>query len=467
MSGLKIERDEIIQSNRHEYGDRYQSLNFITPIRAKTATVERAELLSRLDGQANFNFKNTKLFTGALSPGCKICGAGSWSCLFINGRCNCRCFYCPTSQDEDDLPTTNTLRFPKADEYVNYIKQFNFCGVSFSGGEPFLTLENTFSYLSAVKNKFGDLLYTWLYTNGTLVTRELLLQLKNLGLNEIRFDISAVNYQLDKVKLAAEILDCVTVEIPAIPEDFELMKKKLADIRDVGVKHLNLHQLRLTPHNFKNLTQRSYTFLHGAKVTVLESELTALKLMLYVLEQKIDLPINYCSFVYKNRFQQAAARKRTAQLIKKEVETTTENGCLRSLSLAGNPDKIRHLAEHLHQSSFWHLSSSGDRLYFAPDLWKKIDKSQFTLFLKYSLAQISDSLSYFYPFTKLQLTEQRNVFIERITASKEFEIKPNEIDFIEKLIINQQPENALPTMTPRWSKILGFERIAAGLQDYF
>ena len=26
---------------------------------------------------------------------------GAWSCLFINGRCNASCFYCPTSQDEN------------------------------------------------------------------------------------------------------------------------------------------------------------------------------------------------------------------------------------------------------------------------------------------------------------------------------------------------------------------------------
>ena len=145
-------------------------------------------------------------------------------------------------------------------------------------------------------------------------------------MNEIRFDISARDYDLDKLQQAVGHIPVVTVEIPAIPEDMEKVSDLLPVLHDVGVNHLNLHQLRLTPHNMMNLKNRNYTFLHGDRVTVLESELMVLNLMEIAVARKEKLPINYCSFVYKHRFQRAAARKRNARFIVKDHESITGSG---------------------------------------------------------------------------------------------------------------------------------------------
>ena len=72
-------------------------------------------------------------------------------------------------------------------------------------------------------------------------------------------------------------------------------------------------------------------FVHGEKVTVLESELTALRLVRYAIEQEIDLPVNYCSFPYKRRFQHAAARRRGIPFILADHEKVTDAGYLRAL----------------------------------------------------------------------------------------------------------------------------------------
>lgn len=114
--------------------------------------------------------------------------------------------------------------------------------MSISGGEPFLTFERSLAYIKAVRERMGEGIHIWLYTNGTRATRNKLRQLAAAGLNEIRFDIGAINYTLKKPAMAQGI-------IPAVPEEIERLKKLLVPMTAAGISHLDLHQLRLTPHN--------------------------------------------------------------------------------------------------------------------------------------------------------------------------------------------------------------------------
>ncbi len=321
-----------IAGNRLEYGRDYDFLDFPTPAQASAAHTERAALLLWLWENAEFGCSDTKVDSRRLSPGCQRCAAGAWSCLFINGRCNAACFYCPTSQDETDGPLSNGIPFDTPEDYAEYVALFGFTGVSISGGEPLLTLDRTLAYIDAVRRRCGDAVHIWLYTNGTLLTRETASALHDAGLGEIRFDIGATRYDLTKLRLAVGIIPTVTVEIPAVPEEEELLREKLMEMAAAGVQHLNLHQMRLTPYNLRHLASRAYTFIHGEKVTVLESELTALRLVRFAIEYGVDLPVNYCSFPYKRRFQHAAARRRGIQYIQKADDNVTDVGYLRSLS---------------------------------------------------------------------------------------------------------------------------------------
>ncbi|MGE3550722.1 MAG: radical SAM protein, partial [Geobacter sp.] len=267
-------REKLINANRREYGRAYDLLPFADEAAVAAANHERDELLTWLGEHARFGYAGTKVDCNRLSPGCQRCGEGSWSCLFINGRCNGRCFYCPTSQEDDGPPVTNGLAFSAPEEYADYVQRFGFRGVSISGGEPLLTPQLTLAYLRAVRQRCGSDLHLWLYTNGTLLTKGLCQELREAGLDEIRFDLGAVRYHLKKLRLAVGVIPTVTVEIPAVPEDELLMQRTMRELADAGCNHLNLHQLRLTPHNLPHLLERNYTFVHGEKVTVLESELT-------------------------------------------------------------------------------------------------------------------------------------------------------------------------------------------------
>jgi len=329
-----------IEANRREYGETYHAFKWISAAEAQAAGKEREEILEVLKPAVQFGYRRTKLDCSRLSPGCLLCGRGAWSCLFINSICNARGFYCPTEQPSKSEPTTNGIRFTNPQDYGDYIERFKIRGVSLSGGEPLMTFDRTLHFLSRIKKRFGANVYLWLYTNGILATPEKLRTLKDAGLDEIRFDISANGYDLEKVRSAAALIDTVTVEVPAIPEDADLLKMLLPKLHEMGVKHLNLHQLRCTPHNRDRLTRRGYTFLHGPKVTVLESELAALRMIQYAQDRAIGLPVNYCSFVYKNGFQALAYRKRLAAFLCKPFESITAAGAVRRMTLKGRPEQL-------------------------------------------------------------------------------------------------------------------------------
>ena len=398
----------LIESNRREYGYLYDQLSFATPEQLIAANQERTELLHWLGQRAAFGYAGTKLDCNGLSPGCQRCGDGDWSCLFINGRCNGRCFYCPTAQDDPGPPVTNGLAFTSPEEYAAYLVALGFGGVSISGGEPLMTPELTLAYLRAVRKRCGDSVHLWLYTNGTLLTAVLCSQLRDAGLNEIRFDLGAVRYNLKKLRLAVGSIQTVTVEIPAVPEDEELLQRLMPEMAAAGVKHLNLHQMRLTPHNFGPLTERGYTFLHGEKVTVLESELAALRTVRFGLEQGIPLPVNYCSFPYKRRFQSAAARRRAALMVCASGETVTEAGYLRTVAATG----VR----------YWEVA-------------------------------LLERPSYHYPFEKIMLETGRALYLERRPLTPELELPVAERIALDA---GQPPE-----------RLARLEQIESGLACYF
>lgn len=325
----------------------WETLKWMNSKQARSALEKREALLENL----NLLFKDTKPYHNRISDGCKLCGLGQWSCLFITGKCNAGCFYCPASQLADHAPTTQNLDFSSAQEYAEYVNHFNFKGVSFSGGEPLLYFDRTLEYLKAVRKKCRPDLYVWMYTNGILAETSKFRKLAAAGLNEIRFDIGATAYSLDKVKLAKGIIPNVTIEIPAVPEQKEKIKQLLPAMIEAGVTNLNLHQLRLTKHNVKNLSKKNYTYIPAEQPIVLESELAALEILNYAHDRNFNIGINYCSFHFKNRFQKAGFRQKVASALAGTDEVLTQNGYIReftgntiaykTLRIADKPDELK------------------------------------------------------------------------------------------------------------------------------
>ena len=470
---------DIIRRNREEYSDSYESMNWLTPEKADTASRVREDLINAIfDNHATgpgWKFSRTKLFTHALSQGCTLCGKGEWSCLFINGICNAQCFYCPSAQKEKGQPSTSSLEFSNPRDYADYVRIFNIRGVSFSGGEPFMTFDRVMLFLKTLRSRISHPLYIWMYTNGLLVMEDKLKALRDNGLDEIRFDISATHYRLDALKKALGIIPCVTVEIPAIPEDLETTRRMIRELHDAGVNHLNLHQLRCTPFNKARFIQRAYTFLHGPRVTVLETELTALELIRYALEQNIALPINYCSFTYRHQFQRAGAHRRNSLQIKAAHEDITPTGHIRTMSLCGGKEQIGSIHQRLlsqeSDTSLWRVTKDCEQLFFNAALWPLINFSHVRLKVSYSGTSLKTSVSFLHPFKEVALNKKKKVVIERHIEQPGIWLEGEQVYSFGQEFVRSSTclSTAISDSLPQdmLSEIRSFESFIPGLAPYY
>ena len=322
-------QNSLVNKNKAEFSS-YTNIKWLNPYQAANARIKRDRLTEKLNG--NWLFNETKPYYNHISNGCKLCGQGTWSCLFITGKCNAKCFYCPAPQDTDGIPTSQNLHFETPEAYAEYINYFKFKGVSFSGGEPLLFFDRTLQYLKTIRENCSPGIYIWMYTNGILADEEKFKKLAAAGLNEVRFDIGATHFKLDKIAFAKGIIPNITIEIPAVPEEKEKLKKLLPEMIKAGVTNLNLHQLRLTEHNAAKLLKHKYTFIHAEQPVVLESELTALEIINYAREENLKIGINYCSFFFKNRFQKAGFRNQIANALANPKEIITDKGFIREYS---------------------------------------------------------------------------------------------------------------------------------------
>jgi hypothetical protein len=330
--------------------------------------------------------------------------------------------------------------------------------VSISGGEPLLTPDRTLAFLDVVRDRCGSHVHTWLYTNGTLLTEALVRRLAAAGLQEIRFDIGAVGYALDRVALACGRVPCVTVEIPAVPEDYPLVRDLLGRLSELGVSHLNLHQLRLTPHNLPRLAGREYTFIPGEHPTVLESEFCALQLMESATVSGASLAVHYCSFVYKNRHQRAAARTRAATGRLRTVETLTERGVIRVIRFLPADGDLAGAAAFMasapvpDQVLAWRRAGSAGAMEVSEAAARVLLDLPGRWQVGYADPGLRDSVTYRFPFEAVDLASGRRVYLERRPVAAVQEVEPD--------VVRALCAGDAPGVLAEW------ERIPEGLQAY-
>jgi pyruvate formate-lyase activating enzyme-like uncharacterized protein len=468
MNALLKYRNDLVERNRLEYGVFYDQLKWLGYYEAIELEAERERILERLKDNIQTGFKGTKTDTTNLSPGCRICGAGEWSCLFINNKCNAHCSYCPAPQETIGVPETQTIDFHTPEEYVAYVRKMGFKGVSFSGGEPFLTFERVKSFLKALREAFGDELYIWMYTNGILSTPQKLKELAELGLNEIRFDIGATNYNLKKVKQAIGIIPVVTVEIPAVPDELERLTEAVKELAEAGLSYLNLHQMRLTPYNLHKLIDKNYKFSHGPRVTLPDSEITALKILEYTRQNNINLPVNYCSYAYKSRYQKSGFRSKLAPFILKPFEEVTEKGYIRNLAIVisdWTQFSLLHQQLSENEQKEIHINKTTGKAFLKTRLLQHFLPVTKNILVSYTNMRLSEQTGDIPDVNRIALTAERKIYIESGFVVNDLSLEPTQANELILLINGEIPQRCFEdeVLFTIWQH----EQIEEGLPEYF
>ncbi len=401
--------------------------------------LDRAALLAELAPVATTTCGGTKLVVGALSPGCQRCAEGSWSCLFVTGRCNATCFFCPTSQDEEGVPETLGLKFPRAEDWADYLERLGFTGASLSGGEPLLDLDTSLHYLRTVKARLGDRVHLWLYTNGFLATADILARLADAGLDEIRFNLAASGWDLTRLG-GARAIPTVTVEVPAVPAELTRLQGLITPLAAAGVRHLNLHQLRGTDYNLPRLRQRGHDLLPGPDQLVRGSEETALALLAHAAASGVELGVHYCSFAFRSRYQTRAARRRAAALFLDGWEAVTATGHIRCLTRVGDAAELAALATRLaardDEAGRWSLATSGERLHLHPAPRPAGGGAGPAGLVQYDRAALMPAATGRHRFRELRAGERTRLIVERGPVNRERPLTALEAAWLETLLVD-------------------------------
>lgn len=206
---------------------------------------------------------------GKISPGCYGCFSPvpTWGVRLgedagLPNVCNENCVHCFCDREvraSYSVPADWTLSQRVKDDILTYFIPYNrmeslFVLYNFSGtSEPLFYLPVIQQYLDYFHNVIEvDILkvkgWAKVYTNGTLLTRDTLLKLRDWGVDEIRINPSASGFSpavYHQVELAAQLLPVVTIEVPSWPPYRDKLFDMLPIIEDSGVQHLDICQVEI------------------------------------------------------------------------------------------------------------------------------------------------------------------------------------------------------------------------------
>jgi len=92
-----------------------------------------------------------------LNQGCTLCYQGAKMVLFLTGKCNRSCWYCPISDERQgkDIVWANDRIVTSDADLIEEAENMSALGTGVTGGEVFLKPEKLVHYCSLLKEHFG------------------------------------------------------------------------------------------------------------------------------------------------------------------------------------------------------------------------------------------------------------------------------------------------------------------------
>ncbi len=289
---------------------------------------------------AGISFWDPNSYGGKLSEGCVLCEKGAKMVFFVTGICSRSCFYCPISEKKSGVDVTyaNERQVFDIQEAVQEAALIDALGTGITGGDPLAVLSKTCFSIRELKKRFGEAHHIHLYTM-TPATGEVLQELANAGLNEIRFHVPPETWSSeglcdsgfgDSIGSAKNLgLDC-GVEVPVFPE----MEKELIFLckwaLNTGADFVNLNELEMNYINYKFLNERNYSTRSDISSAVSGSAELGMRVLRHFKESHSN--IHFCSVAFKDGVQlKNRIGRRAKNVMKPYQEITEDNTLIRAL----------------------------------------------------------------------------------------------------------------------------------------
>ena len=258
-----------------------------------------------------------------LSPGCRICRQGAGLVLFVTGKCERSCFYCPLSEERRgrDLTFADEMPVQEISDILREASAIEALGTGITGGEPLLKLDYVLECIRALKCAFGPSHHIHLYT-GLLPNREVLERLKQAGLDEIRFHPPLSEWShpagLTQALRQAIALGLIAgVEIPSIKQAPAIIEA----VRDADA-FLNVNELEFSETNYAGLKEAGY-LPEDLGCAAIGSEEVAREHFL-----KDDIKAHFCPSRFKDAVQLKERLLRRANKTARPFDYVSEEGTI-------------------------------------------------------------------------------------------------------------------------------------------
>jgi len=271
--------------------------------------------------------------SGSLTKGCQECVLGNKTVLFITGKCERKCYYCPLPESRKNLDVVyaNERKLSNPNAVSEAIEEARLCsskGLGITGGNPLQVLSRTIKFVKEFKKAFGKQFHIHIYLPTDIASKDKLEKLAKAGIDEIRFHPYFLSKDENGLKAIENAYSLkkkygwkVGIEIPSIPKTEKQTIKFLKTVKHLNF--LNLNEFEMPSLGGEKLVNRGMSTV-GNSVAIKGSQETALKI-LKELEKTSDYPVHYCSAKTKNLFQFKNRLKRRLLNVKKPYDIMTKD----------------------------------------------------------------------------------------------------------------------------------------------
>lgn len=292
------------------------------------------------------------LIVGNLPTGCRLCAKGSKMVLFVTGLCDSSCYYCPLSQNKAGQDVVFADEIPVSDEndILYEAKAIRSEGAGISGGDPICQLERTLEYIQLLKQEHGSDFHIHLYTSKTDITEHELLQMKEAGLDEIRFHPQTSDWS--GIQRAIQVGLAVGIEVPSLPGKQDDLMELAKRAEGMGVSFLNINELEASETNFETLVSLGMKLTSMDSASIEGSASTAKKVLEWSKDNLQNLSVHFCSARFKDSVQMRNRLERRLEQTIREFEERDDTDPLLVLGVVRAPHGSQLLStelESIHQ----------------------------------------------------------------------------------------------------------------------